>query len=222
MITPNGLGRKPAPPNPGDYDFIRQRAVATAVSSTMTVNTVDTGERKRKFGSRAASETDDDFSKLRPGRLYKTTRLPPWTTTDGWYINLEYGRMRLGQAPADGQDGARRAAATATSSETQPAPISFSVAETMSSRPEWQAMSQETAGSDRPVAGKTLEPLLVRRAGGLFPNTSYARRRVILAWRQSPISRADRPQFRPYSRLIYQPSVSSGNSGLITSVRAKF
>jgi hypothetical protein len=55
---------------------------------TMTINTVDTGERKEMFGFHRASLEANHDDGVGPGRLLaKQNEIE----NDGWYINLEYG-----------------------------------------------------------------------------------------------------------------------------------
>src|SRR5216684_7489807 len=55
---------------------------------TMTVNTIDTGERKELFGFTARHLKRSMTSQTSPGACYQNQMR---METDGWYINLEYG-----------------------------------------------------------------------------------------------------------------------------------
>jgi hypothetical protein len=55
---------------------------------TMTINTIDTGERKEMFGFTARHLKRTMTSKTFPSACYQNQML---METDGWYINLEYG-----------------------------------------------------------------------------------------------------------------------------------
>jgi hypothetical protein len=88
LITPMDSDGGTAPTNPGDMTSSGSEPSRRGGVVTMTVNTVDTGERKEMFGFTArhlkrtmTSQTSPDACNQNQMRL----------DTDGWYINLEYG-----------------------------------------------------------------------------------------------------------------------------------
>jgi len=98
LVTPmaSGSGDADGAGNPNSANQTRRGGVVT-----MTVNTIDTGERKELFGFTARHLKRTMTSQTSPEACYQNQiRME----TDGWYINLEYG-LDCGESDRPPQTG---------------------------------------------------------------------------------------------------------------------
>ena len=133
----------------------------------MTVNTIDTGERKEMFGFTArhlkrtmTSQTSPDACSQNQMRI----------DTDGWYINLEYGLNCGGseRPPQTGRTASRRMSRSLSVQAHRPDQARLSADRNHDDvwRCGWQCHVHQDDGSDRVVAAAARRGI-VRRAGGL-------------------------------------------------------
>jgi hypothetical protein len=98
---------------------------------TMTINTIDTGERKEMFGFTARHFKRTTLMESSPDACSQTRMK---FETDGWYINLEYGLNCNGGASSPYQGGAAAAQGCRDryqSKYTGPTNLGFALMETM-------------------------------------------------------------------------------------------